>query len=409
MKKDLVTVFKEKVAEISEQSGFKYKILYKGYKDALENNRLHVYWHKPVKLAEVTTPEGKITFEVTGNFKAKLESPDGPITDITECLKPLTPFDTTTVDDVGLTHDGISIATDKDVEKYTDPDSEWRIVPSEETYVQASCEDKTHVFIDPSIVRAIFNLDVINELISDNKSEDVAITNEPVETVEETKETTEMAKPVEEPEEKPKKVVKKTTKKVEEVIEEVPKEEKPKKTVTKKVKSEEVTKEKKVTKNKEDKPMATIKDSGDRTEFESGAVRDRQAGKGRFDLVPIFIMSKFFEFNVEGTVLEEIAKFQETKDWTHLVLAAKAFSAEHFDCDETAMLEYACHMEDGCNKYGDRNWEKGIPLSRYIDSGIRHYMKCRRGDDDERHDRAFIWNMLCGAWTCINHPDLIEQ
>ena len=30
-----------------------------------------------------------------------------------------------------------------------------------------------------------------------------------------------------------------------------------------------------------------IKDSGDRTEFESGAVRDSAEGKGRCDLVPI--------------------------------------------------------------------------------------------------------------------------
>ena len=30
-----------------------------------------------------------------------------------------------------------------------------------------------------------------------------------------------------------------------------------------------------------------IKDSGDRTEFESGAVRDCAEGKGRCDLVPI--------------------------------------------------------------------------------------------------------------------------
>ena len=29
-----------------------------------------------------------------------------------------------------------------------------------------------------------------------------------------------------------------------------------------------------------------IKDSGDRTEFSSGAVRDMHAGKGRFDLLP---------------------------------------------------------------------------------------------------------------------------
>lgn len=31
--------------------------------------------------------------------------------------------------------------------------------------------------------------------------------------------------------------------------------------------------------------MAVLKDSGERTEFQSGAVRDLGEGKGRFDLV----------------------------------------------------------------------------------------------------------------------------
>lgn len=32
--------------------------------------------------------------------------------------------------------------------------------------------------------------------------------------------------------------------------------------------------------------MAELKDSGNRREFETGAVRDMQEGKGRMDLVP---------------------------------------------------------------------------------------------------------------------------
>ena len=32
--------------------------------------------------------------------------------------------------------------------------------------------------------------------------------------------------------------------------------------------------------------MATIKDSGERTQFETGAVRDMHEGKGRMDLLP---------------------------------------------------------------------------------------------------------------------------
>ncbi|MHA1304710.1 MAG: dATP/dGTP diphosphohydrolase domain-containing protein, partial [Candidatus Heimdallarchaeaceae archaeon] len=67
------------------------------------------------------------------------------------------------------------------------------------------------------------------------------------------------------------------------------------------------------------------KDSGTRQKFDSGAVRDIQQGKGRFDLLPA-----------------------------------------------TAIKMVADVFERGAIKYGDRNWEKGIPLSRYIDSALRH-------------------------------------
>ena len=85
------------------------------------------------------------------------------------------------------------------------------------------------------------------------------------------------------------------------------------------------------------------------------------------------------------------------------VFLSLAFADEYFADRETAVLEYAIQLENGAIKYGPRNWQKGIPLDRYVDSGIRHYMKHLRGDDDERHDRAALWNMLCGAWTRKHH------
>ena len=74
----------------------------------------------------------------------------------------------------------------------------------------------------------------------------------------------------------------------------------------------------------------------------------------------------------------------------------------------TAFLELSKHYEDGCQKYGERNWQKGIPVSRYIDSGIRHYLKYKRGDTDEPHDRAFLWNMVGAVWTLDNMPELMD-
>ena len=100
-----------------------------------------------------------------------------------------------------------------------------------------------------------------------------------------------------------------------------------------------------------------IKDSGRRQIFATGAVRDVAAGKGRFDLLP-------FE------ALEQLAKI----------------------------------FERGCQKYGDRNWEKGIPLSRYIDSGLRHAHKFASGRRDEPHLAMAAWNFCC----CLATLERIE-
>lgn len=63
-------------------------------------------------------------------------------------------------------------------------------------------------------------------------------------------------------------------------------------------------------------------------------------------------------------------------------------------------------------EYGENNWQKGIPESSYIDSAVRHYLKWLRGDDDERHDRAFVWNIMCLIWThehITTNPEMPER
>jgi len=102
-----------------------------------------------------------------------------------------------------------------------------------------------------------------------------------------------------------------------------------------------------------------IADSGNRREFETGAVRDMQEGKGRCDLLPA-----------------------------------------------AAILRLAKHFENGCKKYGDRNWEKGIPIHSFIDSAIRHLMKYLDGQVDEDHLCAAAWNCICAMWTEEKHPEL---
>jgi hypothetical protein len=100
------------------------------------------------------------------------------------------------------------------------------------------------------------------------------------------------------------------------------------------------------------KDFATqIKDSGQRQEFVTGAVRDTQSGKGRYDLVPplpLHLLGQWFEA--------------------------------------------------GCLKYGERNFERGIPVGRYVDSAFRHLNKYRMGLRDEPHLIAGLWNL----WNAID-------
>lgn len=59
-----------------------------------------------------------------------------------------------------------------------------------------------------------------------------------------------------------------------------------------------------------------------------------------------------------------------------------------------AYLEISKHFEDGAAVYSPRNWEKGIPLSKLIDSLERHIAQEKMGLTDERHDRALAWNAV---------------
>ncbi len=143
-----------------------------------------------------------------------------------------------------------------------------------------------------------------------------------------------------------------------------------------------------------------IKDSGNRRQFESGAVRDMQEGKGRCDLMPLEVVYKYFELvNAQDKVLWWISSFQKNGLSLDLYNAIESFCTICWACDPATMfLEVAKHFEEGAKKYGENNWQKGIPVHCYIDSAVRHYLKWLRGDKDEPHDRAFVWNLMCCIW-----------
>ena len=101
-------------------------------------------------------------------------------------------------------------------------------------------------------------------------------------------------------------------------------------------------------------PVESIKDSGERREFSTGAVRDMVEGKGDMVSMP----------------------------WE-------------------ALLRLSKHYEAGAKKYERWNYRKGIPVSSFIDSACRHLAKYQCGMDDEDHLAAAAFNIL-GAMLMEN-------
>lgn len=151
--------------------------------------------------------------------------------------------------------------------------------------------------------------------------------------------------------------------------------------------------------------MCGIADSGYRREFTTGAVRDISKGKGRCDLMPLLQIGEA----IDDEVLVHVGNYLTYGDTVHLGLAAMSFVEDVCKRDiYEVLLELSIYYERGLEKYGERNWERGIPIHTYIDSGVRHYLKYRNGLADERHDLAFLWNMFGAAWTHDNKPDMLD-
>lgn len=143
-----------------------------------------------------------------------------------------------------------------------------------------------------------------------------------------------------------------------------------------------------------------ILDSGNRRKFKTGAERDIDDNKGRCDLMPLDIVGTL----LDDTMFFLVERFKEENDQIYLYEALRCF-AERSNTDQyTMILDVAKHFADGAKKYGEYNWQKGIPVKSYLDSAVRHYLKWLREDNDEPHDKAFVWNLLCCLWTIKHHP-----
>lgn len=89
-----------------------------------------------------------------------------------------------------------------------------------------------------------------------------------------------------------------------------------------------------------------VKSSGQKV-FDSGAMRDADPDKPRYDLI-----------------------------------------------DPYFLLRIAEHLRKGAEHYGEHNWVKGIPSSNYMASLMRHVEAYRRGERDEDHLAAAAFNLM---------------
>ena len=103
--------------------------------------------------------------------------------------------------------------------------------------------------------------------------------------------------------------------------------------------------------------MYDTKDSGVRSEYSTGMVRDTQEGKARFDLL-----------------------FPKGVPFANQMLT-----------------RFAELMERGAKKYDERNWEKARTqeeLHRYHSSALRHLVQWINGEEDEDHAAAVMFKLL---------------
>jgi hypothetical protein len=105
--------------------------------------------------------------------------------------------------------------------------------------------------------------------------------------------------------------------------------------------------------------FTSVKDSGERQEFDTGARRDTQEGKPRFGLIPPY-----------------------------------------------PLYRLAMHYTNGADKYGENNWTKGIPCSRTWESLERHVQAFKDGDDSEDHLAAIAWNAFALMWYIKRMPEM---
>lgn len=102
--------------------------------------------------------------------------------------------------------------------------------------------------------------------------------------------------------------------------------------------------------------VTMLPDSGQRTTFATGAVRDTAAGKGCPSMVPPEALRRVWRLYEQGSI-----KYNDSP--------------------------------------GDLNYKKGIALSRMFEAIMRHANSAAEGDDTQDHLASIVWNAFTWMWT----------
>lgn len=142
------------------------------------------------------------------------------------------------------------------------------------------------------------------------------------------------------------------------------------------------------------------------TLFPSGARRDDNDTKGRCDLMPLDIVGEAFSLNENMSKMFMLfEKLKNEHDYKNKYKQALEILTEFFwhntkRSKKSLILDLSVLYKIGASHYGEDNWKKGIPDWSCLSSALRHYIKYsmmipnEEPVDDERHDIAFIWNMI---------------
>lgn len=70
------------------------------------------------------------------------------------------------------------------------------------------------------------------------------------------------------------------------------------------------------------------------------------------------------------------------------------------------------HFRIGAEKYGENNYQKGIPSSRSLASLCRHLSKLKNGETDEDHLAAIVVNamfIMYNEWKHGDNPEICDM